>query len=708
LFNSSIDLTAQNVTYADGNSAPVGETPWPMFQQNPQLTGQSLFVGPESPRVKWKFVMLGAGLYATPIIDSDGNIYVVSDFSLSVINSDGAPKWRLPVIDPSPSVALGRDETIYLGSDNHLIAANSSGQIIWRYSTNGDITSPIIGPDGTIYVGSEDENIYAINPDGTLKWQYKTHHEIDTSPAIGTDGSIILGVGFTDDRLYSISSNGELNWVLDNLPGLADISSPAIGTDGTIYVNTFFNILFAFSPNGDKKWEISRAEGGVGGGELSSPAIGNDGTIYSISNDGTLNAVNPNGTIKWRFSRTKTSGQIISSPAIDADGTIYFTSRDRQLFGVKSDGTFKWSFSGASSMHSPALDAEGNIYVQTTERLYVLEENRALEISVSSIGFGSVGIGDTAEQNLILRNNLNSSLAIHSLALVGAYAGEFAINTQANTIAPYDSMSIDIAFSPSSVGRKEALLIVNSNASSSPDTVRLAGLAGTSVADSARWPMFQRDLKNSGLAPFEGIESPQIKWRFEAEDVLNAAVIGSNGSVYAASDTKLYAINPDGTLKWTSPYGTGNYPAVDFDGAVYTLSGGLSSINSDGTLKWRTEALGTQIAIGSDRTIYFASNSRFENPPKLYAFNPNGSLKWASRGIENTVGVAPAVASDGTLYYAGGDSLYAVSVDGRVKWSFGADSAELTSPSIGSDGSVYVGTGPSVFGTGGEMLYSVN
>jgi len=35
-------------------------------------------------------------------------------------------------------------------------------------------SSPAIGSDGTIYVGSYDSNLYAINPDGSLKWKYST------------------------------------------------------------------------------------------------------------------------------------------------------------------------------------------------------------------------------------------------------------------------------------------------------------------------------------------------------------------------------------------------------------------------------------------------------------------------------------------------------------------------------------------------------
>ncbi|MEM2641072.1 MAG: PQQ-binding-like beta-propeller repeat protein [Thermoproteota archaeon] len=64
----------------------------------------------------------------------------------------------------------------------------------WKYATDGlAYSSPAIGVDGTIYVGGG-EYLHAVNPDGTLKWRYKTEDAISSSsPAIGADGTIYVG-----------------------------------------------------------------------------------------------------------------------------------------------------------------------------------------------------------------------------------------------------------------------------------------------------------------------------------------------------------------------------------------------------------------------------------------------------------------------------------------------------------------------------------
>ena len=64
-------------------------------------------------------------------------------------------------------------------------------------------SSPAIGSDGTIYFGSYDKNLYAINPDGSKKWAFKTGNWVNSPPTIGNDGTIY--VGSRDKNLYAIS-----------------------------------------------------------------------------------------------------------------------------------------------------------------------------------------------------------------------------------------------------------------------------------------------------------------------------------------------------------------------------------------------------------------------------------------------------------------------------------------------------------------------
>ena len=88
------------------------------------------------------------------------------------------------------------------------------GDVIWEFET-GDVvgSSPAIGSDGTIYVGSWDNNLYAINPDGSKKWAFETSGNVYSSPAIGSDGTIY--VGSDDNNLHAINPDGSKKWAFE-------------------------------------------------------------------------------------------------------------------------------------------------------------------------------------------------------------------------------------------------------------------------------------------------------------------------------------------------------------------------------------------------------------------------------------------------------------------------------------------------------------
>ncbi len=142
----------------------------------------------------------------------------------------------------SPS-SVGADGTIYIGSDaGILFAINPDGSQKWQFATGSLVVSgPAIATDGTIYVGSFDHNFYAINPDGTQKWAFSTGAPIDASAAISADGTVY--VGSTNNNFYAINPDGSLKWTFAT--GGAIGQAPAIGADGTIYIGSNDGNLYA-------------------------------------------------------------------------------------------------------------------------------------------------------------------------------------------------------------------------------------------------------------------------------------------------------------------------------------------------------------------------------------------------------------------------------------------------------------------------------
>ncbi len=138
-------------------------------------------------------------------------------------------------------------------------------------------------------------------------------------------------------------------------------------------------------------------------------------------------------------------------------------------------------------------------------------------------------------------------------------------------------------------------------------------LIGTTPIADTEWPKFQGDTNNTGQSDYIGPQTNSTKWTFTTSGNIqySAPVIGADGTIYIGNSRGVfYALNPDGTLKWS-------YSSVTrvYDSAV----------------------------IGGDGTIYFCGQNA------VYALNPNGTLKWNYYPGQTLYG-SPTIGSDGTIY----------------------------------------------------------
>ena len=83
------------------------------------------------------------------------------------------------------------------------------GTVLWEFETGDAVdSSPAIGSDGTVYVGSYDKKLYAINGKSGVKlWEFETGGAVTSSPAIGSDGTVY--VGSVDKKLYAIKTDSK-------------------------------------------------------------------------------------------------------------------------------------------------------------------------------------------------------------------------------------------------------------------------------------------------------------------------------------------------------------------------------------------------------------------------------------------------------------------------------------------------------------------
>jgi len=232
---------------------------------------------------KWRYS--SDYIYSSPVIDKNGSIYFGEYHgNLIALYPNGSLKWStVNIYSVYSSPAIGDDGTIYCTSWYGKVYAlyPNNGTVKWQFSTGGQMkANPSIADDGTIYVSSWDDYLYALYPgNGTMKWRVNTNYGSSNNPSIGPDGTIY--VAHID--LYAVNPDGTVKWIFP----LGDerhcsFAAPAISADGIIYIGA--NIgdgvggeLIVVNPDGTERW---RSGSICNQGIISSPAIAEDGTVY--------------------------------------------------------------------------------------------------------------------------------------------------------------------------------------------------------------------------------------------------------------------------------------------------------------------------------------------------------------------------------------------------------------------------------------------
>ena len=218
---------------------PAGSTytSWPVIRYDSVLMKNIVYVGSLNQRLyavrddgssgaQLFSILTGGAIRGTPTINPvSEDIYFGSDDNqIRAFTSQGVFRWSAtpsPQADIVSSPAVTSDGgTVYVGSTNgRLYALNAlNGSENWKYPdpvrTPGDPSQigevrgdPVIGSDGAIYFGSDDGHLYALNPNGTLRFKYPATGSpigaVRSKPAIGPDGIIYFGAN--DGKFYAIN-----------------------------------------------------------------------------------------------------------------------------------------------------------------------------------------------------------------------------------------------------------------------------------------------------------------------------------------------------------------------------------------------------------------------------------------------------------------------------------------------------------------------
>ncbi len=254
-------------------------------------------------------------------------------------------------VDSSVAIA-DRFKGLYVGSnDDKLYALNVDGTMRWSYPTGGDIIgAPALADDGNVWFGSSDNKLYVVDKAGSLVYSYDLQSSITTAPVVASNGRAY--VGSEANRLYCIDSAKGLQWSYTT--GGAVRGAPCI-SGSYILFGSDDNKVYCLNSDGSLAWSYP-----TGGPVASAITANKQGKIFFGSDDNNVYALNSDGSLYWSY---PTYGEVKTSVALAPDGSVYFASLDDNLYKLGSTGIYQWSFdAGADIYSSPSVDSQARVY----------------------------------------------------------------------------------------------------------------------------------------------------------------------------------------------------------------------------------------------------------------------------------------------------------------------------------------------------------
>ncbi|MBI5538072.1 MAG: PQQ-like beta-propeller repeat protein [Deltaproteobacteria bacterium] len=223
---------------ADTAAAP---TPWGAMVF---ASGRVLYAVRPNASVVWR-VKAKRKLYGAPAVAADGTVYAGSqDNRLYAVQPDGQVKWALDLgsdVDCAP--AVGDDGTVYVGVDDNALVAVDPGQgkVRWRTNVGGHVRGSLtLTRNRSVIAGVYGPSPAVVAVDamtGALRWRFAvrgtgaTEFGVHGSPVEDAAGALYFGA--QDDHVYSLAADGSLRW---KLATGADVDAPVVlGLQGRLY-----------------------------------------------------------------------------------------------------------------------------------------------------------------------------------------------------------------------------------------------------------------------------------------------------------------------------------------------------------------------------------------------------------------------------------------------------------------------------------------
>ncbi|MEW6209661.1 MAG: IPT/TIG domain-containing protein [Acidobacteriota bacterium] len=243
-----------------------------------------------------------------------------------------------------------------------------NGRVKWRFRMEGyyAIPRPAVAADGTVYAVDLFGYLYALSPDGGLKWIVRGAGNKGVD--VGADGTVYAG---SEDRITAVNPNGTIKWTFMQNPRAFILHGPNVGPDGNIYGVASEGLgIFSLTPQGKLRWRIPERYDRPPSDYMEVKFGPNRGSyqLYFRANRHFM-GIDLNGTVRFNI---PTVGNV--QLAVGPDGSIY-TGRERFSPDGKVLNTASYPFP-SNTLSAPDAGSDGTVCViRNASALHVFNNN---------------------------------------------------------------------------------------------------------------------------------------------------------------------------------------------------------------------------------------------------------------------------------------------------------------------------------------------
>ncbi len=410
--------------------------------------------------IKWQQSLERPPMNA-PAIGADRSIFTVAGEFLASYRPTGTLRWKVSYADMGQlgSVMTDLSGNVYITALNAPIVRAVravDGQEIWTFSYRSAYGSPSLlaqAKDGGIFfTTSQGARLYALNQDGSERWNYSQRgNELRKSPVI--DDSSFVYIVNDSLGLTSFGAAGAIRW---NLTDVRGCNSAAFASNGTLYA-VGNSKLYAI---GEESSHISRLE--IISGDNQQGCAGNTLPIpLEVLVRDQRNNPFPNQRIKFEVIA---GGGSLSESLVITDSA----GKARALWTLGAEDSAQAARAFPESQNNPPATS------MVTFRATVLPAQIS---GPNFLDFGTIEIGARKELSVAITGIGDCPIRIDSASIAGADASAFTLKTNGfpTTLGKTKSLNLKAFFSPQRPGAHSANLRVFYNGRSLPFDIGLSG-----------------------------------------------------------------------------------------------------------------------------------------------------------------------------------------------------------------------------------------